>query len=88
MIPKITIDQAKQITIKYLRDRANELNMTNYRLAKESGVAQSTISRIFSGDIKSLSLDTYFRLCGALKLRPYLVPSEDDKNEMKFEHFN
>ena len=88
MISQIAIAQAKKITFKILKERQIALGYTNYKLSQLSGVPESTLSRINNGEIKQITIDTYFRLCGALGVRPHLELDEDDKKPYNYEHFN
>lgn len=88
MISQLTIDQAKKITFKILKERQMTLGYSNYKLSQLSGVPESTLSRIDNGEIKQITIDTYFRICGALGVRPHLEFEEDDKKPYNYEHFN
>lgn len=35
-----------------------------------------------------MSLENFLKICGALEIRPYLIPKEDDSNQMNYMHFN
>lgn len=54
---------------------------SNYWLSNESGISQSSLSRIFNGDVNP-SLDTIEALAKALKVQPYelLKSTEEKKN--------
>ena len=75
------------ITLKYLKDRMDELGINQSQLSNIIGVSKSTVKRWFDKD-RDMSLTNYYKMCGALELRPYLIPKEDDDNEMEFIHFN
>jgi transcriptional regulator with XRE-family HTH domain len=59
--------EVKYALINALITRRRELNLTQERLAEESGVAQTEISRIERGR-KSPTMDTFSRLASALRL--------------------
>lgn len=59
--------EVKFALINTLITRRRDLNLTQQTLAKESGVAQTEISRIERGR-KSPTLDTFSRLASALRL--------------------
>jgi DNA-binding XRE family transcriptional regulator len=59
--------EVKYALINMLITRRRDLNLTQQTLAKESGVAQTEISRIERGR-KSPTLDTFSRLASALRL--------------------
>ena len=87
-ISQLSINRAKQFTHKFIFDRKKELNLSNYRLAQIAGINRQIIDSYTKEPLYNLTLENYFRICGALNLRPYLVPAELDNNEMHFEHFN
>ena len=62
--------------LETLIGRAKTLKFTNYKLSKETGISQSTISRYFNGEVK-LSLTSFLKLCKALKLSMFLTPNEN-----------
>lgn len=62
--------------LETLIGRAKTLNLTNYKLSKETGISQSTISRYFNGEVK-FSLASFLKLCKALKLSMFLTPNEN-----------
>lgn len=65
------------ITLQYLKDRRDELGISDYRLAQLSGVDKSQISRIFAGTVTPGILQ-FYRICAALQLNALLVPKEAD----------
>lgn len=46
------------------------MGWTQEQLAAKAGIAQATISRLESGEIKDVKADLLFRLAGALKASP------------------
>lgn len=46
----------------------NERNWTAFRLAYESGLANSTVSNVILGKCKSCNLDTVINLCRGLRI--------------------
>lgn len=51
--------------------RRDELGLNNTQLAKLMGVKQPRVPEIFRGE-KMLGLESIFKLCKALKLKPYV----------------
>lgn len=68
----------------YINELLNEKGMTKYKLAKISGVPQSTIADICSGktDIKKCSADTLYKLAKALDvtMESLIKPSSKKKS--------
>lgn len=58
-----------------IRQKRQELGMSQYRLAKNVGIAQSFMNEIESGK-KTPSLEVFFRICEALDIQ--LFPEEED----------
>ncbi len=59
---------------KVFRDKRKKLGWSQYKLAKETGLAQSFINEIESGK-KNPSLDGFFRICEALEIKVF--PEEE-----------
>lgn len=57
-----------------IRNKRKKLGWSQYRLAKEIGIAQSFMNEIEKGR-KTPSLEVFFRICGALDIR--LFPDEE-----------
>lgn len=87
-ISQEVIDMAMKLFINAFKERQAQLGISRYRLSKISGIKESNISRIWSGESKEITLPTFFRLCHALEINPYLVPKELDKNKKQYMHFN
>ena len=67
-----------------------EKNMTMYRLSKESGVPQATVSDICSGkaDLEKCSVGTLFRIAKVLNVSiEDILESDDKKYRSSFETF-
>lgn len=56
--------------IEIIQKKQKDLNMTSYQLAKTSGVSEGTLSKINSGKIKHITVDTYIKLCRGVGLEP------------------
>lgn len=57
------------------RNKRKKLGLSQYKLAKEIGIAQSFMNEIESGR-KMPSLEVFFRICQALDIT--LFPDEED----------
>ncbi|NOJ72445.1 helix-turn-helix domain-containing protein [Paenibacillus alvei] len=55
-------------TIQKIEVLMKQRNMTKYKLAKESGLPQSTITSLMSGRIKNPSLETLTKISNALEV--------------------
>lgn len=72
-ISQLAIDRAKQTTHKFIFDRKKELNLSNYMLAKLAGMNRQIIDTYEKDYKHNLTIGSYFRICAALKLCPYLI---------------
>ena len=77
----------KQLIFDFIKERMKDKKITQLRLSELIEVSESTLIRNFKGETEML-LTTYLKICGALELRPYLIPSEIDENEFKRLFFN
>jgi transcriptional regulator with XRE-family HTH domain len=80
-------DLGKQLIFDFIKDRMQEKKITQLKLSELIEINESTLIRNFKGETEML-LTTYLKICGALDLRPYLIPSEIDENEFKRLFFN
>jgi transcriptional regulator with XRE-family HTH domain len=80
-------DLGKQIIFDFIKDRMKEKKITQLKLSELIEINESTLIRNFKGETEML-LTTYLKICGALDLRPYLIPSEIDEKEFKRLFFN
>jgi transcriptional regulator with XRE-family HTH domain len=78
----ISSDLGKQLIFDFIKERMQEKKITQLKLSKLIEINESTLIRNFKGETEML-LTTYLKICGALELRPYLIPSEIDENELK-----
>ena len=72
---------------KFIEDRMEEKGITRYRLQQLTDLNRTTIARWLDGET-SISFNNYLKILGALEIRPYLIPAEDDDNEMVRVFFN
>lgn len=80
-------DFALDLSFNFIKGRMKELKISQKKLSTLIEVDESTLIRNFKKDTE-MSLRTYFKICGALKLRPYLIPAENDDTKMHRTHFN
>jgi transcriptional regulator with XRE-family HTH domain len=80
-------DFGKQLIFDFIKERMKDKKITQLRLSELIEINESTLIRNLKGETEML-LTTYLKICGALELRPYLIPSEIDKNEFKRLFFN
>jgi transcriptional regulator with XRE-family HTH domain len=83
----INSDLGKQLIFDFIKERMQEKKITQLKLSELIKINESTLIRNFKGETEML-LTTYLKICGALELRPYLIPSEIDENELKRLFFN
>ena len=65
-----------------IRKAIKASNKTRYRLSKETGIVQSQLSRLMSGE-KGVSLDNLERLADALDLEIVIRPKRARKSAMR-----
>ena len=80
-------NMATDLILKHFKERMQEKGITQYRLAKLTEIPEGTLSRNFRKE-NEMTLTTFLKICGALELRPYLIPAEDDTSKMEFINFN
>jgi len=80
-------EMGQDIILSYLKKRMKEQKMTQNTLAEILNVSVTTLIRYFKKETQ-IPLSVYLDICGALKLRPYLIPAEDDNTEMMRVFFN
>lgn len=83
----MSANEGEKMIQKFIEDRMEEKGVTRYRLAQLTKVNRSTIGRWLDGET-SISFNNYLKILGALEVRPYLVPAEDDNSEMIRVYFN
>ena len=77
----------KQLIFDFIKERMKDKKITQLRLSELIEINESTLIRNLKGETEMM-LTTYLKICGALELRPYLIPSEIDENEFKRLFFN
>ena len=83
--------QASQIgqdlILTYFSDRMKEKKISKEQLAGILDISVTTLWRYFTKK-SPMPLGIYLEICGALDVRPYLIPAESDNTEMKRMFFN
>ena len=83
--------QASQIgqdlILTYFSDRMKEKKISKEKLAELLDISVTTLWRYFKKK-SPMPLGVYLEICGALDVRPYLIPAESDNTEMKRMFFN
>lgn len=77
----------KGLIFKFIKERMKEKKVDHIELAKIIEVNDSTLRRNLNNE-NEMSLSTLLKICGALELRPFLIPSELDKTEYQRIFFN
>lgn len=80
-------NEGEKLIRKFIGERMDELGITRYQLQQLTEINRSTIGRWLDGET-SISFNNYLKILGALEVRPYLVPAEDDNSEMIRVYFN
>jgi len=77
----------QEMILTYLKNRMKEQKVTQQEVADTLEVGRTTVVRWFKM-ATPMPLGSYLEICGLLKLRPYLIPAEDDNTEMQRVFFN
>tara|TARA_R110002126_G_scaffold251055_3_gene394059 strand:+ start:4771 stop:5037 length:267 start_codon:yes stop_codon:yes gene_type:complete len=77
----------QDLILTYLKKRMKEKKVTQKRLAEILELDVTTLWRYFKKEMQ-MPLGVYLEICGALDLRPYLIPTENDSTEMQRMFFN
>jgi transcriptional regulator with XRE-family HTH domain len=77
----------KQLIFDFIKERMKDKKITQLKLSELIEINESTLIRNLKGETEML-LTTYLKICEALELRPYIIPSEIDENEFKRLFFN
>lgn len=80
-------DYGKKIIFQFLEKRMKEKGISRYRLSKMTEIPENTLSMNFNNN-SEMSLVNFLKICGALELRPYLIPAEADETELNRIFFN
>lgn len=77
----------QDLILAYLKKRMKEKKVSQDKLAEILQTSVTTLWRYFKKETP-MPLGVYLEICGALELRPYLIPSENDNTEMQRMFFN
>lgn len=77
----------QDLILTYFKKRMKEKKLTQNKLAEILKVSVTTLIRYFKKETP-MPLGVYLEICGALQLRPYLIPTESDNTEMQRMFFN
>ena len=80
-------NEGEKLTRQFIQRRMEEKGLNMHQIQKVTGVNETTVGRWLRGDT-SISYNNFLKVCGALEIRPYFVPAEDDDNEMMRVFFN
>ena len=78
---------SQDIIYKFIKLAMKERGISQKKLSEIIEVNESTLIRNFKNETE-MSVTTLLKICGALKIRPYIVPAELDDTEMKHIFFN
>jgi transcriptional regulator with XRE-family HTH domain len=84
---KLASEMGHNLIMAYLKKRMKEKKVTQNKLAEILNVSVTTLIRYFKKETQ-MPLGVYLEICGALELRPYLIPKESDNTEMQRMFFN
>jgi len=84
---KNSSEVAQDFILSYFKDRMKEKKISQEKLAEILDVGVTTLWRYFNKKTP-MPLNVYLEICGALELRPYLIPAEMDKNDIQRMFFN
>lgn len=70
----------KKLFYDFINERRKEKGLTQLQLANLIGINESTLVRNLK-DESEMTFATSLKICGALDLRPFWIPSELDQTE-------
>lgn len=71
----------KELFFKYITERRKELGISQLKLSQLIEMDESTLIRNLKSETE-MTLLTFIKICGALEIRPYLIPKESDDTEI------
>ena len=77
----------QDLILTYFYDRMKSKKINKEQLAEILEISVTTLWRYFKKK-SPMPLGVYLEICGALDVRPYLIPAESDNTEMKQMFFN
>ena len=72
----------QDLILTYFSDRMKSKKISKEQLAQTLEISVTTLWRYFKKK-SPMPLGIYLEICGALDVRPYLIPRENDNTEMK-----
>jgi len=72
----------QELILTYFSDRMKDKKINKEQLADILNISVTTLWRYFKKK-SPMPLRVYLEICGALDVRPYLIPVENDNTEMK-----
>ncbi len=84
---KNAANEAEKMILKFIEDRMVELTIDEKLLSKIIKVQETDINDYLNGR-KTIPLNIFLEVLGALKIRPYFVPAEADQTKMNRMFFN
>lgn len=83
----LSAKSGQEITFSYIKEVMKSKGITWVKLSELTGISRTTLHQNFKFETKML-LENYFKICGALELRPCLITADMDKNNMNVIDFN
>ena len=80
-------EEGQDLIFTYFSERMKYKKINKEQLAEILGISVTTLWRYFTKK-SPMPLGVYLEICGALDVRPYLIPTESDNTEMKRMFFN
>ena len=80
-------NMGKQLVFKFIAERMKEKGVSRGKLSEIIGVERSTLNRNLDNETE-ISFSTLLKICGALEIRPFFIPSEIDQTEFQRMFFN
>ena len=78
---------AEQMIWKFIEARRQDKGLSIEQLGSMVGLSKGNYSRYKNGHVQ-VPLRVILSICGALELRPFLVPAENDDSEYERIFFN
>lgn len=79
--------EGQKIVLSFFKKRMKEKGITQKELSEILKVGVTTLIRYLKIETP-MPFGIYLEICGALELRPYLVPKELDDTQMNYVDFN
>ena len=79
---KNSSEVGQDLILTYLKERMKYKKVSQEKLAEILQIGNTTLWRYFKKETP-MPLGVYLEICGALELRPYLIPKESDNTDMQ-----